>query len=217
MAAHSQLRGLYGQLSELILRHELTHAIFHNWRLQMIILSKRGEGDLLNFTQPYSVSLRGAQFNRPGRPTQEEGAGMREVVIGGVIGIVLVVGAASGWAEEGHDHGAHAHGASTSQEQHAHGGGEAVTIKGELVDSLCYVTMHATGAGHKQCAMDCAKAGIPISMLEDETGKLYTVLPAQDKTGYPESVIARMGETVTLRGDLYENGGMRYVTVESVE
>ena len=95
--------------------------------------------------------------------------------------------------------------------------GNDVTIKGELVDSLCYVTMASKGSGHKQCAVDCAKAGIPISIVEDGTGKLYTVLPKQDKTGYPPSVISKMGDKVTLKGDLYENGGNKYVAVESVE
>ena len=120
--------------------------------------------------------------------------------------MVLLVSAGSVWAQEEHEH------------EHEHGKGmQEITIKGELVDSLCYVGMAAKGAGHKQCAIDCAKAGIPISILEDGTGKLYTVLPKKDKTGYPESVINKMGETVTLKGDLYENGGNRYVTVESVE
>ena len=95
--------------------------------------------------------------------------------------------------------------------------GQEVTIKGELVDSLCYVTMASTGAGHKQCAIDCAKAGIPVSIVEDGTGKLYTVLPSVDKTGYPESVVSKMGDKVTLKGDHYEKGGNHYVTVESVE
>lgn len=101
--------------------------------------------------------------------------------------------------------------------EHGHGGGQEVTIKGELVDSLCYVAMGASGPGHKQCAIDCAKAGIPVSILEEKTGKLYTVLPKEDKTGLPSSVINKMGEKVTLKGDLYEKGGNRYVTVESVE
>ncbi len=95
--------------------------------------------------------------------------------------------------------------------------GKDVTIKGELVDSLCYLAMASKGPGHKQCAMDCAKAGIPISIVEEGTGKLYTVLPKEDKTGYPASVIGKMGEKATLKGDLYENGGNKYVTVESVE
>ena len=124
----------------------------------------------------------------------------------GVVATMLFLSPGSVWAQGEHEH------------DHEHGkGAQEIVIKGELVDSLCYVAMAAKGAGHKQCAIDCAKAGIPISILEDGTGKLYTVLPKEDKTGYPESVINRMGEAVTLKGDLYENGGQRYVTVESVE
>ena len=95
--------------------------------------------------------------------------------------------------------------------------GSEITIKGELVDSLCYVAMASTGSGHKQCAMDCAKAGIPISIVEEGTGKVYTVLPKEDKTGYPADVIGKMGDKVTLKGDFYEKGGNKYVAVESVE
>ncbi len=133
---------------------------------------------------------------------------MRKILLlSAILSLPLFLGLPDGaWAEEGHDHG-----------EHEHAGGGAVTIKGELVDSLCYVGMKAKGPGHKQCAIDCAKAGIPISILEEGTGKLYTVLPAKDKTGYPEDVIGKMGDQVTLKGDLYENGGNRYVTVESVE
>ena len=124
----------------------------------------------------------------------------------GMIVAMLLMSPVAVWAEGEHEH------------DHAHGMGvQEITIKGELVDSLCYVAMAAKGAGHKQCAIDCAKAGIPISMLEDGTGKLYTVLPKEDKTGYPANVINKLGEPVTLKGDLYENGGQRYVTVESVE
>ena len=127
-------------------------------------------------------------------------------LVRGMAVTVLLMSPVAVWAE-----GDHAH-------DHAHAmGAQEITIKGELVDSLCYVAMAAKGAGHKQCAIDCAKAGIPISIVEDGTGKLYTVLPAKDKTGYPENVISKMGDKVTLKGDLYENGGNRYVTVESVE
>ena len=126
-------------------------------------------------------------------------------MIRGMVATLLFMSPVFVWAEEAQEH------------HHMAGMGGEVTIKGELVDSLCYVAMAAKGAGHKQCAMDCAKAGIPISILEDRTGKLYTVLPSKDKTGYPASVIGKMGDKVTLKGDLYENGGNQYVTVESVE
>ena len=120
----------------------------------------------------------------------------------GMVAMLLLMSPVLVWAHEGHEHGK---------------GVQEVTIQGELVDSLCYVAMAAKGSGHKQCAIDCAKAGIPISIVEDGTGKLYTVLPKEDKTGYPENVVSKMGQPVTLKGDLYEQGGNRYVTVESVE
>ena len=122
-----------------------------------------------------------------------------------VVAAMLFLSPMSVWAHEAHEH------------QQMAGMGGDVTIQGELVDSLCYVAMAAKGSGHKQCAMDCAKAGIPISIVENGTGKLYTVLPKEDKTGYPKEVISKMGEKVTLKGDLYENGGNKYVAVESVE
>lgn len=128
----------------------------------------------------------------------------KTIALSVALGLPFVLASGIALAEEGHSHD--------------HGGGmQSVMIKGELVDSLCYVGMAAKGAGHKQCAIDCAKAGIPVSIVEDGTGKLYTVLPSKDKTGYPESVISKMGDKVTLKGDLYENGGNKYVTVESVE
>lgn len=93
-----------------------------------------------------------------------------------------------------------------------------ITIKGELVDTFCYVMRGAKGSDHKQCAIACAnKTGIPVSILEDGTGKLYSVLPKDNKTGLSQSVINKMGDKITLKGHLYENGGNRYVTVESVE
>ena len=137
---------------------------------------------------------------------------MRKLVMFGLLfGVMTVLGVPSGVlamanAEEGGHHD-HDHGAGTG----------AITIKGELVDSLCYVGMAAKGSGHKQCAIDCAKAGIPISIVEEGTGKMYTVLPKEDKTGYPADVISKMGDKVTLKGDFYENGGNKYVAVESVE
>ena len=132
---------------------------------------------------------------------------MRKLKIAGIVGVFLTaIGFSTAPVAAAHEAGME------GMEQ-----GKDVTIKGELVDSLCYVAMASKGSGHKQCAMDCAKAGIPISIVEDGTGKMYTVLPKEDKTGYPADVISRMGDKVTLKGDFYENGGNKYVTVESVE
>jgi len=43
--AHAMVRQTYGQLGLGILRHELTHAMFHNWQLQHVVLSKMPQQD----------------------------------------------------------------------------------------------------------------------------------------------------------------------------
>lgn len=94
--------------------------------------------------------------------------------------------------------------------------GMDATVKGELVDTVCYVTMGAKGASHAQCATECAKAGAPVGIVEEGSGKLYTLLPSKDKTSVVSKVGDKMGKTVTVKGDKYEKGGSQYLTVESV-
>lgn len=43
--AHGMVRQIYSQLSIDVLRHELTHAMFHNWHLQGIVLSQVAKRD----------------------------------------------------------------------------------------------------------------------------------------------------------------------------
>ncbi|MBI4597593.1 MAG: DUF1570 domain-containing protein [Candidatus Omnitrophica bacterium] len=44
-SGHAMVRQAYGQLGNEILRHEMTHAMFHDWQLQHIVLSKMSEAD----------------------------------------------------------------------------------------------------------------------------------------------------------------------------
>lgn len=104
-----------------------------------------------------------------------------------------------------------------AHEDHEHSTGTDVTVKGELIDTFCYLGMGAKGTSHKQCAIDCAKAGIPAGILEEGTGKIYFLTSNKDKTPLPDFVISKMGDTVTIKGDLYSGGGANLLAVESVE
>ena len=92
-----------------------------------------------------------------------------------------------------------------------------VSVTGEVVDTFCYGTMGARGAGHRQCGIDCAKKGIPVGLAEKSSDKLYVLLPNKDKTALPEEVVNKMGETVTVTGHVYAKGGSNFLTVESVK
>jgi len=94
---------------------------------------------------------------------------------------------------------------------------ETMTIKGEVIDTYCYALMGAKGESHRQCAIDCVKAGIPAGLLEEGTGKVYVLLPSKDKTGLPKGVMDKMGRMASITGKMYASGGSQFLTVESIK
>jgi hypothetical protein len=66
---------------------------------------------------------------------------------------------------------------------------EPVKVTGEIIDTFCYSQLGARGESHRQCTIDCVKAGIPAGILEDGTNKVYVLLPNKDKMGLPKEVL----------------------------
>jgi hypothetical protein len=91
------------------------------------------------------------------------------------------------------------------------------SVTGTLVDSYCYSVMGAHGASHKQCAMGCAKKGIPVGLEEKGTGKVYVLLPKKNAQPLPDEVISKMEDEVTVTGHEYTKGGTTFLTVDSVK
>jgi len=94
--------------------------------------------------------------------------------------------------------------------------GEAVELKGEIVDLHCYLDREAKGAGHKQCAVQCAKAGNPIALLT-EKGDLFLLLGEKKHQTSNDLLIEKMAETVTITGTQVKKGGLQAVYVSSVK
>ena len=93
----------------------------------------------------------------------------------------------------------------------------AKSVTGNLEDAYCYGTMGAKGAGHKQCAIKCASAGIPVTLIEKGTEKSYVLLPNKDASPLPDTVISRMEDEVTVTGKTYNKNGTDYLVVDSVK
>lgn len=121
---------------------------------------------------------------------------MRRVIVAG-IGIVLSVGI-----------GGLALAAET---------GTAKSVTGTPEDSFCYTTLGAHGASHKKCAMACAKKGIPVTLVEKGTDKMYVLLPPKNDEPLPDDLLNKMEDQVTVSGKEYSKGGVSYLTVESVK
>ncbi|MGZ3514640.1 MAG: hypothetical protein ACXU9L_10980 [Thermodesulfobacteriota bacterium] len=95
---------------------------------------------------------------------------------------------------------------------------KTVTVKGEVIDTYCFALMGAKGESHRQCAIDCFKAGIPAGLLENGTNKVFVLLPNKDKTSLPQNdILEKMGRQATITGKVYTSGGSNFLTVESIK
>lgn len=65
--------------------------------------------------------------------------------------------------------------------------------------------------------MACAKAGIPVLLVQDKTDKYYVLMPSKDKQPMPSSVFDEMEDEVTVTGQEYNKGGVKFLSVESVK
>jgi hypothetical protein len=95
-----------------------------------------------------------------------------------------------------------------------------LTVTGEIVDVSCYIKMGALGMDHKECAIGCAKAGMPMAILEEKTGKLFMLASDKElesvnvKIQPLEKFVAQ--KSITIKGKLYEKSGQQLLEVMSV-
>jgi hypothetical protein len=88
------------------------------------------------------------------------------------------------------------------------GGGSTQTIKGEVVDLMCYVDHGAKGEKHKGCATKCIKGGGPVGLLTADD-QLYLVIG--DHAPVNDKLADKAAQTVTLKGKVVERNGMRMI------
>ena len=90
-----------------------------------------------------------------------------------------------------------------------------LTVTGEVIDTFCYATAGARGEGHRTCGLACAEKGIPIALLENDTDKVYVLLPNKNAQPVPKGLVAKMGLQATVAGKSYRVGGSQFLTVDS--
>lgn len=94
--------------------------------------------------------------------------------------------------------------------------GPTVTVKGEVVDLRCYFEGGNRGEKHKECAINCAKAGNPIGVV-DSKGNVYVAMGMEDHQAGQAVLLDKMSETVTVTGTLVKKGGSQLLYIASVK
>jgi hypothetical protein len=134
---------------------------------------------------------------------------------------MLLISAASGWAEMKHEHGRHDHGthdpgASTTEQLATTASVQEQTLTGEVVDVFCYLShpKDGIGKGHASCAKKCIKGGLPVAIRVGEQLYLATMT---DHNPANEQLAEFAGQQVTVRGKVMELEGQRLIAVSQVQ
>ena len=93
---------------------------------------------------------------------------------------------------------------------------DRVTVKGEVVDSACWIKSGARGESHRICAQKCADAGIPLAIVEDGTGRLVWVASVDDAQTPNATLRPFAGRRVEVTGAYAERGGAKILLVVKV-
>ena len=82
------------------------------------------------------------------------------------------------------------------------------TIKGEVVDLMCYLDHGAKGEKHKGCAKKCIESGGPVGLLTADN-QLYLVIG--DHQPMNKELAPKAAQTVTLKGKVVERNGVKMI------
>jgi hypothetical protein len=90
------------------------------------------------------------------------------------------------------------------------------TITGLVVDTGCYVSHNTKGPKHVPCATTCAKAGVPLAILDEQSGTLYLPIAVNHKN-QNEQLMPFIEKRVKVTGTLFDKNGMKGIGIKSVE
>jgi hypothetical protein len=93
---------------------------------------------------------------------------------------------------------------------------QQVTVRGEVVDSVCWIKNGARGADHRGCAQTCADGGIPLALLQEETNELIWLASSESMQGANEQLKAHAAHTVEITGEWAERDGARILIIETI-
>ena len=82
------------------------------------------------------------------------------------------------------------------------------TIKGEIVDLMCYLDHGAKGDKHKGCASKCIQGGGPVGLLSGDD--LYLVVG--DHQPINEQLAPKAAQTITLKGKVVQRNGVKMIS-----
>ena len=94
---------------------------------------------------------------------------------------------------------------------------EDTTVKGEVVDTACFLHYSKSGEAHKACAEACLKAGQDMGIYDEDNDTLYVLLeskPGTDPNALIKNYVAKKIEVV---GTVAQKAKVQGIVVKEVK
>jgi hypothetical protein len=95
-----------------------------------------------------------------------------------------------------------------AHEGHEDQAGEEVSVRGEVVDMVCYMDHNATGPEHVDCPKTCIKMGLPVGIKADD-GKTYLLIGEHKPIN--SELVSLAAKTITVKGKLVSRDGFNMI------
>ncbi len=91
-----------------------------------------------------------------------------------------------------------------------------VTLKGEIVDTGCYLSHGARGEKHKACATKCISGGMPMGLLTSD-GTLYLLTLDHTNADPYNQAKDRAAQMVEVTGTVMSRSGIKAIDVTGIK
>ena len=97
-------------------------------------------------------------------------------------------------------------------------GPQVVTIKGHIIDPVCFTQHNSIGPEHKKCAETCAKAGISMAFMDDKD-RIYLLIAPNSHESINKLLLEKglIEENVNVTGIVYIKNGIMSIGVQKIE
>ena len=86
--------------------------------------------------------------------------------------------------------------------------GQTITVKGEVIDMVCYTDGGLSGKDHADCAKTCISLGLPVG-LKGEDGKTYLLVG--DHKPMNKELVNYAAQTITVKGKAVSRDGFNMI------
>ena len=93
---------------------------------------------------------------------------------------------------------------------------KALSFTATVIDTGCHMAHATKGERHITCATACAKAGVPLALLDEATGTIYLPVAVNHKN-QNERLLPFIEKKVKVTGDLLEKGGLKGISLKTIE